>query len=92
LGYTPQRAAPAAAAPNGQPSPKGPSETAMNRKAKIDLANSQPPSMADMGAGANNAELTEADIENMTEDQMADLLQKAPNLVNRIMGGTQNRG
>lgn len=83
------KAAPAAT--GGQPSPKGPSETAQNRQAKIDLANSQPPSITDMGAGATQ-ELTEADIENMTEDQMADLLTKAPNLVQRIMGGTQNRG
>lgn len=91
LGYTPQRT-PAAAAPTGQPGPKVPSDTAINRKAKIDLANSQPPSITDMGNGADNAEVTEADIENMTEDQMADLLQKAPHLVQRIIGGTQNRG
>lgn len=83
---------PSTAAPTGPSGPKVPSETAQNRKAKIDLANSQPPSISDMGAGANNGEVTEADIENMTEDQVADLLQKAPNLVQRIVGGAQNRG
>lgn len=90
LGYTPQRAP--KAAESGQPGPKVTSEAAQNRKAKIDLANSQPPSIADMGAGANNAEITESDIENMTEDQVADLLTKAPQLVQRLVGGTQNRG
>lgn len=70
------------------PVQKKPSDMAMNRAAKIDLANSQPPSTADMGKGANNAELSETDIENMTEDQMADMLATAPHLVKRIMGGT----
>ena len=83
-------ATPAPVVPTGQP--KGLSETAQNRKAKIELANSQPPSITDMGNGANNGEITEADIENMNEDQMADLLQKAPHLVQRLLGGTQNRG
>jgi hypothetical protein len=78
-------------ASGGQPAQRKPSETALNRQAKIELANSQPPSIADMGTGAGNAELTEADIEKMTDDQVADLLAKAPNLVNKIMG-THNRG
>lgn len=94
--FIPWYKAPAAAAApktetSGQPSQPKPSETALNRKAKIDLANSQPPSTSDMGNGADNRELTEADIENMTEDQMADLLTKAPNLVNRVLGN-QHRG
>lgn len=83
-------AAPAATPAVNTQAQKKPSDMAINRAAKIDLANSQPPSTADMGKGANNAELTESDIENMTEDQMADLLATAPHLVKRIMGGTAN--
>lgn len=78
----------APAAGSGQPAQRKPSETAINRQAKIELANSQPPSITDMGAGADNAEITDADIENMTEDQMADLIQKAPQRIQRLLGGS----
>ena len=65
----------------------GLSETAKNRQAKIDLANSQPPATADLGRGqSQTGELSDADVEGMTEDQIADLLQKAPNLLKRISG------
>ncbi len=68
------------------PGQKKPSEAALNRAAKIDLANSQPPSIADMGRGTDNAALTDHDIENMTEDQVADIIKKAPNLLKRLTG------
>jgi hypothetical protein len=67
---------------------KKPSQEALQRKEKIELANSQPPSIAGMGTGTGTGELTEEDIASMDEDQMADLLEKAPNLVKRIMGET----
>lgn len=70
------------------PSPKQPSETALQRAKKLELAESQPPSVADMGHGATDGELTEADIEGLTEDEMADLIQRAPNLVKRAVGSS----
>lgn len=87
-GYAAQPAAQPTQQPanGGTPVQKKPSEKAQNLAAKIDLANSQPPSTADMGRGANNGELTEEQVANMTEDQMADLLATAPHLVKRIMG------
>jgi len=61
------------------------SETAINRQKKLDLADNQPPKTADMGNGIDRGELTEQDIEQMTEDQVADLMQKSPQLVQRIL-------
>ncbi len=85
-----QGKAPAApVAPAGQPAQPKPSEAALARKAKIELANSQPPSITDMGAGADNAEITDDQIANMTEDQMADLIQRAPQRIQRLLGGSQ---
>lgn len=63
-----------------------PSAEAKNLKEKLELANSQPPSIADMGQGTDTGELTEDALANMTEDQMADLLQKSPQLVQRVLG------
>jgi len=68
------------------PSQKKPSAVAQARAAKLDLADQQPPSISDMGKSANQSELTEADLANMDQDQMADLLKQAPNLVKRITG------
>jgi hypothetical protein len=79
---------PAPAAPSGQPTQRNLSPTAVNRQAKIELANSQPPSISDMGAGADNAEITDEMIANMNEDQIADLLQKAPQRIQRLLGGS----
>lgn len=67
---------------------KKPSADAINRGKKIDLANEQPPSISDMGNGTSNGEITEADIANMSDDQIADLLEKAPQLVSRALGTT----
>lgn len=87
-----QGKAPQPAAPSGQPTQPKISPTALNRQAKIELANSQPPSITDMGAGADNAEITDDDIARMSEDQMADLIQKAPQRIQRLLGGSQNGG
>lgn len=65
------------------------SETARNRAQKLELADSQPPSISDLGAGAGDGELTEADIESMSEDQLADIIQRAPARVQRALGLTQ---
>lgn len=67
---------------------KKPSEQAINRGQKIDLANSQPPSIADMGSSTGTGELSDADIENMSEDQIADLIQKQPQRVQKILGNS----
>lgn len=83
---------PAPAATSGQPAPAKPSPTAVNRAAKIELANSQPPTVTDMAAGADNAEITDDQIANMNEDQIADLIMKAPQRVQRLLDGSQNRG
>jgi len=89
--YGLQVKAPAAEAPSGQPAQRKPSEAAINRQAKIELANSQPPSITDMGAGADNAEITDDQIANMDQDQIADLISRAPQRIQRLMGGSQNR-
>lgn len=68
---------------------KQPSQDAKNRGEKLDLANSQPPSIADMGKGTGTGELTEADIENMSQEQLADLMAKSPQLVQRAVGFQQ---
>lgn len=69
---------------NKQTSPE-----AKNRGEKLELANSQPPSIAGMGKGTGTGELTEADIENMSQEQLADLMQKSPQLVQRAVGFQQ---
>ena len=66
----------------------GMSDKAKNLSEKLDLANSQPPSIADMGQGNDTGELTEAALEAMTDDQVADLLEKAPQLIQRILVNT----
>jgi len=76
----------AAQSGTGQTGQKQPSETALNRKAKLELADSQPPSIADMGTSGGQ-QITEADIAKMTDDEIADLMTKAPQLVNRLVGG-----
>ncbi len=65
------------------------SADAKNRSQKLDLANSQPPSIADMGKGTATGELTEADIENMSQEKLADLMEKSPQLVQRAVGFQQ---
>lgn len=67
-----------------QQGPKPLSETAQARAAKLDLAQNQPPAFT--ANGGDKADLTEADIENMSMDQLADALTSAPNLVNKAAG------
>ncbi len=69
---------------------KGLSENAKNLSDKLDLANSQPPSIADMGAGNNTGELTEQALENMSDDQIADLIERQPQTIQRILGTSAN--
>ena len=66
----------------------GISEQAKNRANKLDLANEQPPSTADMGSGTSTGELTDEAVANMSDDQMADLIAKGSPLVNRILGNS----
>lgn len=81
---------PSSQQPNsGTDGQKKPSQAAVNRGQKLDLADSQPPSISDLGAGSGDGELTEADIERMTEDELADMIQKAPARVQRALGLTQ---
>ena len=63
-----------------------PSETALNRSKKLDLADEQPPIVAGMDTGTKSSELTEADIEGMSQDELADLMETAPQLVQRAIG------
>lgn len=62
------------------------SAMAQARAAKLDLADSQPPSIADMGRGVESGELTDEQVSKMTDDQMADLLTTAPHLIKRLSG------
>lgn len=78
-------------APQGQPAQTAnanasPSQTAAQRQAKIDLANQQPPSSGNMGTASGGAtDYTSADIERMSDDDIANL----PAAVrNRILGIT----
>lgn len=65
-----------------------PSVSVEERSQKIDMANSQPPTISDMKAGAGDAELTESDLEGMSNDQIADLIEKAPHRIQRALGLT----
>lgn len=66
--------------------PKQPSETAIQRAAKLDLANQQPPNTSAASHGVDTPSLTAKDIENMSQDQVADLMTSNPGLVERIVG------
>lgn len=64
-----------------------PSETARNRAAKLALAETQPPDTSGVGVGGNTStELTEKDIENMSQDQIADALARNPNVIQKAAG------
>ncbi len=56
------------------------------RQAKIELASQQPPTTRDAGYGADRKELTEEDILNMTDDELADLHKSNPDLLKRATG------
>jgi len=82
--YKPQTA-------NGQatePSKTQVSGNALSLSKKIELANSQPPSIASMSMGTDTGELTEAQIEQMSQDDLADILKNSPQLIQRVLGRT----
>lgn len=71
--------------PKQEPQGKaGLSETAQSRADKLDLADRQPPSIGNVGE-VDRRELTEDDIINMTDDELADLYDKNPNLVDNVV-------
>jgi len=61
------------------------SEKAQNRADKLELANRQPPQMP-KGIGTFDKEVTKDQIEQMDEDQLADMLTKNPELLERATG------
>lgn len=65
------------------------SPTAKERADKLDLAAQQPPATSQAGYGADKPALTETDIENMTDDQLADLETSNPGLLEKVTGQTQ---
>lgn len=67
---------------------QGKSDVAKNREQKIELAESQPPSIAGMGRSEQSGELTEADIEKMSEDQLADMWERAPQRLQKLLGNS----
>lgn len=62
-----------------------PSTTAKDRAAKLDLSQQQPPDATGTGV-ASKADLTSFDIENMSQDQIADMLATAPQIVQKAAG------
>ena len=64
------------------------SDKGKQRLAKLNLADQQPPTLNGTGAHANDGELTEADLEGMSQDQMADYLATAPGRVLKAAGLT----
>lgn len=68
-----------------QTTAKQPSQAAIDRAAKIELSNRQPPSIANAGVEVIQ-ELSEQDIMNMSPDQLADMYKAAPNRVNKAVG------
>lgn len=67
------------------PKPGTASETAQQRAAKLEMAENQPPAFQGNGA-TEKRELTESDINKMTQDQLADMLLSAPAIVLKAAG------
>ncbi len=63
----------------------GQSDTATERAAKLDLSQTQPPAIQG-NVQATRTDLNEKDIENMDQDQLADLYQRNPQLAERAAG------
>lgn len=70
-----------------QPSTPKPaiSENAQNRAKKLDMANRQPPPVP-QGIGTYDKEVTKDQIAEMDEDQLADMITRNPELVERATG------
>ena len=75
---------------DGQPTTqqKPLSDKAQARSDKLDLASQQPPATSAAGYGADKPALTEADIENMSQDQLADLEASNPEMLKKAAGFT----
>ncbi len=86
--YGPRYAGTIAASVTSQSATAKPAVTADQRAAKLDLASLQPPDIAAAGTSTASSEMTETDVMNMTDDQIADMLKKAPGLVQRAVGLT----
>lgn len=75
--------------PASQPEKKPLSEKGQQLAQKVEMANQQPPSLAGAGSGVDQkTDLTEDDINSMSQDQLADLMKRSPHLVNRAVGFT----
>lgn len=75
--------------PASQPENKPLSEKGQQLAQKVEMANQQPPSLAGAGSGVDQkTDLTEDDINSMSQDQLADLMKRSPHLVNRAVGFT----
>ena len=81
--YGPQYTGKQLASPTTK-TPAAPSETAIQRAKKLEMAADQPPVVT--GTTVDKKDLTEADVENMSDDEMADYLQSAPGIVLRAAG------
>lgn len=62
------------------------SDTAKQRNDKLELAAQQPPAVSAMSYGADKSELTADQIENMSDDQLADIEAQNPGFLERITG------
>lgn len=63
----------------------GISEKAQNRADKLDLANKQPPQLP-KGLGTYDKEVTKDQIAEMDQDQLADMMERNPELLERATG------
>ncbi len=75
--------------PGTQPAPKPAdqlSPIAKARAEKLETAQNQPPVTAELGSTGTANELTAAQIESMDDDQLADLMARAPQAVQRAAG------
>lgn len=68
----PAASPPASGSPAPAPAPKQPS-IADQRRAKLELAHQQPPDSANLGASGVKPELTDAQVGNMSDDEIANL-------------------
>lgn len=61
------------------------SETALNREKKLEMASRQPPQVP-RGIGTFDREVTKDQIAEMDEDQLADMMERNPELIERATG------
>lgn len=63
------------------------SQNAQNRSAKLELAAQQPPAISNLGVVDTKSELSSAQIESMSDDQIADMLARNRNSLDGILRG-----